>query len=228
MNSNAIESIDFVDCIAATNEVIPSLEEGIHAVYAYAMLDETPQILNTVVDRLGQRIVDAQSLDVDAICGATITSFGYKAAVEDALAQAGADPRAFSGAVEPASEPLAYDGYDLIVVGGGVAGITAAAAATAEGGKVLLMEKSARLGGIGSMSTGFRVYNSAVQQQAEAAGNLPDDSAAGGMGGDNDECFAKAGQPWFAAPQGPPGPSGETPDDPRPSNPHPIHLCAML
>lgn len=192
VDEHSIQDIEFVGTEPATNEVIAPLEVDPFAIYAYAMLDETPQILNTVVDRLGQRIVDAQSLDVDAICGATITSFGYKGAVEDALAQAGADPRAFSGAVEPASEPLAYDGYDLIVVGGGVAGITAAAAATAEGGKVLLMEKSARLGGIGSMSTGFRVYNSVVQQQAEAAGNLPDDSAAGGMGGDNDECFAFA------------------------------------
>ncbi len=189
VSDNAIEAIDFVDCIAATNEVIPSLEEDVHAVYAYAMLNDTQQILDTVVDRLGQRIVDAQSLDVDAICGATITSFGYKAAVEDALTQAGADLKAFSNPIEPVTDELTYDGYDLIVVGGGVAGITAAAAATAEGGKVLLMEKSARLGGIGTMSTGFRVTGTKFQQEAEANGTIVAETVAGVMGGTNDECF---------------------------------------
>lgn len=189
VSNNAIEAIDFVDCIAATNEVIPSLEEDVHAVYAYAMLNDTQQVLDTVVDRLGQRIVDAQSLDVDAICGATITSFGYKAAVEDALTQAGADLKAFSNPIEPVTDELAYDGYDLIVVDGGVAGITAAAAATAEGGKVLLMEKSARLGGIGTMSTGFRVTGTKFQQEAEANGTIVTETVAGVMGGTNDECF---------------------------------------
>lgn len=192
VDQDTIQSIDFVGTEPATNEAIVPLEVDPHAVYAYAMLDETPQILATVTDRLGQRIVDAQSLDVDAICGATISSFGYKAAVEDALTQAGADLKAFSGTPEPSSEELTYDGYDLVVVGGGVSGITAAAAATAEGGKVLLMEKSARLGGIGSMSTNFRVFNSKLQQEAEAAGNLPDEGTDGGMDGSNDECFAFA------------------------------------
>lgn len=189
VSDNAIESIDFVDCIAATNEVIPPLEEDVHAVYAYAMLNDTQQILDTVVDRLGQRIIDAQSLDVDAICGATITSFGYKAAVEDALLQAGADIKAFSKPIEPTADELTYDGYDLIVVGGGVAGITAAAAAAAEGGRVLLMEKSARLGGIGSMSTGFRVTGTKFQQEAEANGTIVAETVAGVMSGTNDECF---------------------------------------
>ncbi len=192
VSEDAIEAIDFVDCVAATNEVIPSLEEDVHAVYAYAMLNDTQQILDTVVDRLGQRIVEAQSLDVDAICGATITSFGYKAAVEDALTQAGADLDAFSTAIEPVTDELTYEGYDLIVVGGGVAGITAAAAATAEGGKVLLMEKSARLGGIGSMSTGFRITGTKFQQEAEADGTIVAETVAGVMDGTNDECFQAA------------------------------------
>lgn len=70
-----------------------------------------------------------------------------------------------------------------------MAGITAAAAATAEGGKVLLMEKSARLGGIGTMSTGFRVTGTKFQQEAEANGTIVTETMAGVMGGTNDECF---------------------------------------
>lgn len=189
VSESAIESIEFVDCIAGTNEVIPSLEVDVHAVYAYAMLNDTKQILDTVTDRLGERIIAAQSLNVDAVCGATITSFGYKAAVEDALTQAGADLAAFDVEVPVSAEELTYDGFDLVVVGGGVAGITAAAAATAEGGKVLLMEKSARLGGIGSMSTGFRVTGTKFQADAEANGTIVADTVAGVMAGTNDECF---------------------------------------
>lgn len=188
VSEDAIESIDYVDCVAATNEVIPSLEEDVHAVYAYAMLNDTQQILDSVTDRLGERIVATQSLNVDAVCGATISSFGYKAAVEDALTQAGADLKAFDVDVAASTEELVYD-VDVAVVGGGVAGITAAAAATAEGGKVLLMEKSARLGGIGSMSTGFRVTGTKFQADAEADGTIVPETVAGVMSGTNDECF---------------------------------------
>lgn len=192
VNEHEIESIAFVGTEPKTNDVIPSLEEDVHAVYAYAMLDETAQILDSVVERLGDRIVENQSLDVDAICGATLTSFGYKAAVQDALTQAGADLSAFDVKVPSSSEEITYDGYDLIVVGGGVSGICAAAAATEEGGKVLLIEKSGRLGGIGSMSTGFRVTGTKLQNEAAANGTIQPETIAGVMSGTNDECFANA------------------------------------
>ena len=190
VSEDAIESIEFVGTEANTNEVIPSLEEDVHAIYAYAMLDETAQILNSVTDRLGERIVETQSLDVDVICGATLTSYGYKAAVEDALTQAGADLSAFAKGAITSDEEIEYTDFDLIVVGGGISGIAAAAAATAEGGRVLLIEKSARLGGIGTMSTGFRVTGSKFQQEAEANGTIAPETIAGVMGGTNDECFA--------------------------------------
>jgi fumarate reductase flavoprotein subunit len=192
VDETTITNIEFVETVPAVNEAIASLDDDPYAIYAYAMLDETAQILATVTDRLGQRIVDAQSLNVDAVCGATISSYGYLSAVEDALAQAGADASAFDAPVPTSDEVLTYDDYDLIVVGGGISGITAAAAATEEGGKVLLIEKTARLGGIGSMSTGFRVCGSKLQTDAEANGTLPDENVAGAMTGSNDDCFTYA------------------------------------
>lgn len=192
VSESAIESIEYVGCEAATNDVLPSLDEDPYAVYTYAMLNDTEQIVGTVTDRLGERIIAAQSLNVDSICGATLTSYGYKTAVRDALTQAGADLDVFDVDIEPSTEELAYDGYDLVVIGGGVSGITAAAAATAEGGKVLLMEKSARLGGIGSMSTGFRVTGTQFQADSEADGTIVADTVAGVMSGTNDECFTTA------------------------------------
>lgn len=192
VSEDAIESIEFVRTEPKTNEVIPSLEEDVHAVYAYAMLDETAQILDSVTERMGDRIVESQSLNVDAICGATLTSYGFKAAVQDALEQAGANLDAFDVDIPASTEELSYDGFDLIVVGGGVSGICAAAAATEEGGKVLLIEKSGRLGGIGSMSTGFRVTGTKFQADSEADGSIVQDTVAGVMSGTNDECFANA------------------------------------
>lgn len=180
VSADALEDIEFVECVAATNDVLPSLDQDPFAIYAYAMLSDTKQIIDSVTDRLGQRIIDAQSLDVDAVCGATITSFGYIAAVEDALTQAGADLKAFHKEVAKKDDEVTYDGYDVIVVGGGAGGTSAAAAAKASGAKVMLIEKSARIGGCGSMSTGVRCTHSKLQEEA------------GFTGDDNDERFADA------------------------------------
>ena len=180
VSETAIEDIEFVECLAAKNDVLPPLDVDPFAIYAYAMLSDTKQILDTVIDRLGKRIIEAQSLNVDAICGATITSFGYLAAVEDALEQAGADLKLFDVDIPKKTDEVTYDGYDVIVVGGGAGGTSAAAAAKSTGAKVLLIEKSARIGGCGSMSTGVRCTHSKLQEEA------------GFTGDDNDERFADA------------------------------------
>lgn len=49
---------------------------------------ETANIFQAAVDLLIPRIVENQSLSVDAVCGATSSSNGIKAAVADALTQA--------------------------------------------------------------------------------------------------------------------------------------------
>ena len=61
---------------------------------------EKPYILKTVVERMVPRMLENQSVAVDAICGATASSNGVRQAVEDALAQAlvagGSDPAAIA------------------------------------------------------------------------------------------------------------------------------------
>jgi fumarate reductase flavoprotein subunit len=166
VTEDKIESVDFVEAIPRTNEVIPSLDVDFFAIYAIAMLNDAPQILKTVVDRLGSRIVEYQSLNVDSISGATLTSFGYLAAIKEALAQSGGDLAAFDVEVPKKSDTETLEGFDVIVVGGGASGTTAAANATANGAKVLLIEKSARIGGCGSMSSGVHVVDSKLQQEA--------------------------------------------------------------
>jgi fumarate reductase flavoprotein subunit len=61
-----------------------------------------------------------------------------------------------------------------VVVGGGASGIAAAANATSHGAKVMLIEKSSRLGGCGSMSTGVRCSNSRLHIEA----GIPDENKA--------------------------------------------------
>ena len=78
VGDNSIESIEFIESVPRKNEVVESVDLSVDpmAIYALAMLDETPQILDTVISRLGERIIAAQSLAVDVICGATVTSNG--------------------------------------------------------------------------------------------------------------------------------------------------------
>jgi fumarate reductase flavoprotein subunit len=166
VSENRIEQIEFLESIPRTNDVIPPLSVDFFAIYAMAMLDDAPQILKTVTDRLGERIVEHQSLMVDTICGATFTAHGYLNAVKAALEQAGGTISAFDVEIPKKEDTQTYDGFDVIVVGGGASGTTAAASATANGAKVLLIEKSARIGGCGSMSSGIHCVNSEFQKAA--------------------------------------------------------------
>jgi fumarate reductase flavoprotein subunit len=168
VSEDRIEAIEFMGTTPGTNEVIPPLDVDPFAVYCIGMLDEVPQILDTVTDRLGERIIEHQSLNVDAICGATATSLRYTEAVRKALEMAGGNLGAFDVEIPRKTDSRSYD-VDVVVVGGGASGITAAANATSHGAKVLLMEKSSRLGGCGSMSTGVRCANSRLQDATEGA-----------------------------------------------------------
>lgn len=109
---------------------------------------ETADIAAPAISGIPEAIVTHQSLGVDAISGATITSDAIVAAVANALESAGADVEALKNVevkVE-AGEPIEKT-VDVVIVGGGGAGISAAAAATEKGAKVILIEKTAALGG---------------------------------------------------------------------------------
>lgn len=153
VTEDAISSIKYVDSVGKSNELIPSIEEFYYAHYAWAVQNDSPQIIETVTNVLPDRIVNAQSLSVDAVTGATATSNGFIGAVKDAVIQAGGDPAAINRPIEKSTATETYDGYDVIVVGGGTSGATAAARATSLGAKVLIIEKSGRIGGTGALSS---------------------------------------------------------------------------
>ena len=100
---------------------------------------ETEGISNPAREQLPQIIVEKQSAEVDTIAGCTLTSKGILAAVNAALnAAKGIEEKV---AVATMTDP------DVLVVGGGMAGMTAAIEAATKGAKVLLIEKTGALGG---------------------------------------------------------------------------------
>ena len=66
-------------------------DKGIESI-AVEAADETPSIGGAAIEALIPQIIEGQTLAVDAIASATLTSNGLKAAVAAALEAAGVDP----------------------------------------------------------------------------------------------------------------------------------------
>ena len=118
--------------------------------------DETPAIGETALESLPQAVVDAQSTQIDSISGATITSQGFFDAVNAALTAAGVDPASLtpvSGGSDQTGEEQTLD-VDVVVVGAGGAGMTAAITAAQAGKSVVILEKTSMVGGNSVRSTG--------------------------------------------------------------------------
>ena len=123
--------------------------------------EETPGIGGELVNAKGEvktnggespitlipkRIVEGQSIKVDSVTGATITSYAIMNAVGDAIEQAGGNKDDFKTEVK-SSEKLEDMTSDVVVVGGGGAGLAAAIAAGADGATVTVIEKNGEVGG---------------------------------------------------------------------------------
>lgn len=111
--------------------------------------EETDGIGSFAVDQLPGTIYKTQSLQVDSIAGATITSDAIKAAVVNALENMGFDSNVFMREVTvEAVEKTDVDlECDVVVVGAGGAGLTSSVLATQEGKDVILLEKMPFVGG---------------------------------------------------------------------------------
>lgn len=109
---------------------------------------ETPGIGDVAVEQLPGKIVETQSLGLDAITGATMTSVAIIDAVADAVAQAGGDVDALRAVeVVKASGEKIEKTADVLVIGAGGAGMAAASSAAENGASVIVLEKTAAVGG---------------------------------------------------------------------------------
>ena len=135
---------------------------------------ETAGISDGAIENIPAAIVENQSLDVDTVSGATVTSDAILKAVADAVAQAGGDVEALKNAAAPAGEKEAKElSADVIVVGGGGAGMAAATRLAQLGKSVILVEKSGFLGGAISVSGGNQVV---MGSQLQIDNGVADDS----------------------------------------------------
>ena len=118
--------------------------------------NETATIAAPALEQIPAAIVAQQSLVVDTVAGATVTSKAIIAATEAALTAAGADVEAFK-AVEVVDDPAETIEYttDVVVIGAGGAGVAAAVEAYDKGAQVILLEKTAAIGGTTATSQGM-------------------------------------------------------------------------
>ncbi len=116
---------------------------------------ETIGVGKVALELMKDKILKNQSLGVDVITGASISSLALKTGVEECLEKAGGDMDALTKSVEqhPAGE-VKYQA-DVVVIGGGGAGLAAAIAAhQANAKKVIVLEKLGFLGGSTNVSEG--------------------------------------------------------------------------
>ena len=136
---------------------------------------DTAEIGQTAFDLLIPRLLEHQSLAVDSVSGATVTSNGIKSCVSEAITLAGGDPAQWQTPVEKKTDTVKLEGYDVIVVGLGGSGISAYCAAAEEGAAVFGIEKAAKLGGQSATVTGPMVINSKAPAFKDVEFANPDD-----------------------------------------------------
>ena len=110
---------------------------------------DTAGISDPAVAQIPGLIIEQQTANVDAVAGATKTSDAIMAAVLDAVTKAGLDTVKWSTKVETVAEK-AEDvtiETEIVVIGGGGAGLAAAVQANQLGSKVLVLEKMGKVGG---------------------------------------------------------------------------------
>ena len=126
--------------------------------------DETQGVGSEAIAKMPGAIAESGSIAVDGVSGATITSTAIKEAAAAALTAAGLNPDDYKTAVEnnATAEDSTVDA-DVVVVGAGGAGMTAAITAAAEGKSVVILESQSMVGGnsvraTGGMNAGKTVY----------------------------------------------------------------------
>lgn len=132
-----------------------SLQDG--AIDRITVLDsrETPGLGDEAMDILTRQIIDGQTLNVDAVSGATLSSMAFVSAVSQALDTLGEKSSSWEKRDKAANdaEPIP-DSVDVAVIGAGGAGFAAAITAANHGATVALFEKMGVFGGDTALSGG--------------------------------------------------------------------------
>lgn len=153
-----------------------TVDNGAIASVAVTEHSETQGIGTNAIDVLPAEIVQTQSLALDTVSGCTITSRALLSAVEAAAMRAGLDMDKLATA--PIKEAIVAGEKeletDIVVVGAGLAGLSAAIEAKQNGMDVILLEKLGFTGGNSKLSTGVFHFGATDIQKANGIEDTPD------------------------------------------------------
>ena len=149
---------DFDVTVTVDDQSIVSIEPG-----AY---QETEGVGGVAIAMMIDRMTNSNTAGVDLVSGATVSSAVFRAAVMDCLKQAGA-PESLMQAVQAPAVSEQTIGTDILVIGSGGAGYSAAISAATAGAKVTLIEKQDIVGGSTIVSAGI-VYGALDEDDVPA------------------------------------------------------------
>jgi fumarate reductase flavoprotein subunit len=150
---------------------------------------ETPGVSDAAIEKMPENIVEAQSVTADTVSGATFTSDGILTAVREAIAAAGGVVEDFEVAMDAKGSdedlaatvevPSKWDmEYDVVVIGGGFAGLAATHRSAEMGAKTLLLEKMPFVGGNSQINGGvYASHTSSIAADLQKELGLPVDTA---------------------------------------------------
>ncbi len=129
--------------------------------------NETEGISDGALASIPDKIVAKQSLAIDVVSGASLSSEAILTAVEDCVKQAGGDVDSLKISKSDGQDARIEEcSYDIVVVGAGGAGTAAALAASERNQNVLLLEKTAKPMGAATLAGGLFAAESDLQIQA--------------------------------------------------------------
>lgn len=129
---------------------------------------ETRGLSDPAIQLIPSQIVAYQTLSTDVVSGATYTTVAIREAVKNCIIQAGGNPDAYNTKIPNDEKGREEElSSDVIVVGGGAAGMAATIRLEEAGKSVILVEKTSSLGGTIRVSGGNQVVQgSKVQKEA--------------------------------------------------------------
>ena len=137
--------------------------------------DEYSAQYKTVEDNLYPRIIASQSLAVDSISGATVSSNAAKSIIANIIDENGGDSSQWYTPVEKSTKTVTLDGYDAIIVGLGSSGVATYLSAALNGATVFGMETAAKIGGNGTNTAGPLGVNPQAQVEANGGEKFVDE-----------------------------------------------------